>query len=145
MTGKQGIKRLHIDQWAWIHAMVSLILWGIFYMSITPPGPLKELGWVLNRLLAMFSVVGSSVAIVGLIISTSNITKTKFMGLAIELSGLVLAICGPLTYFIAQVVLINDDTIRITVASFGYAFSAFILARIVSVYKVLRGSYYGRA
>ena len=136
---KAVLKRLRSDHWAWVNAKVALILWGLAYIIYTPPGPLKELGWLLNDTIAMFAIVGSIVGICGLITSTSQNTSTRYNGLLIELVGLILAVCGPATYCAVQVMLIDDDVIRIAIAMFGYAFTAFMFARIVVVHRALKG------
>lgn len=133
-----ALKRLRVDHWAWIHAKLALIVWGITYLIYPPIGPLKELGRPLNTTLALFAIGGSITGIYGLIRSTNENPEDGQEGLAVELAGLVIALCGPLTYFVAQVSLINNESVRATVAAFGYAMTSFVLARIVVVFRALR-------
>lgn len=130
-------KRFQIDQIFWIHAKVALIICGICYIFNPPPGPLAEMGTPLTVAIGLFAIFGSIIGIIGLSMTSSRRQHVRRKALAIEVSGLILAICGPLSYFVIQVALIHDDGLRTTVAAFWYAFSAFMFARIVSVMRAI--------
>jgi len=130
------VKRLRADHWAWIHAKLALIFWGVLYAIYTPEGPLKELGKTLNVLIAGFTIVGSVMAILGLIISTN--IKLRKQGLILELAGLIIAGCGPLTYFITQASLIQNNQARIALSGFAYSLTGFVVARAIVVARALR-------
>lgn len=132
-----SLKRLRSDHWAWIHAKLALITWGIFYVIFTPEGPLDELGKTLNVFIATFAIIGSIIGISGLIRSTNTNRSIRRQGLVIELSGLILAFCGPFTYFIIQAYLSPDNEARIALSCFAYSFSMFILARIIVVLRAI--------
>ena len=132
-------KRFRLDQIAWLHAKVALIVWGTCYIFKTPTGPLEELGRYLTVCIGLSAVIGSIIGIIGLSMTTSNKYHVRHSGHAVEVSGLILAVCGLASYFVAQVALIHDETIRITIAAFGYAFTAFIFARIMSVMRAISG------
>ena len=133
-----ALKRLRVDHWAWIHAKIALIVWGVTYLIYPPVGPVNELGRPLNTALALFTICGSVTGVFGLVMSTDPDPEQRQEGLAIELSGLVVALCGPLTYFVARVGLIEDEAVRATVAAFGYTLTAFVIARIVVVTRSLK-------
>lgn len=133
-----ALKRLRVDHWAWIHTKIALVVWGVTYLVYPPVGPVNELGRPLNAALALFTICGSVTGVFGLVRSTDPDPEQRQEGLAIELSGLVVALCGPLTHFVAQMSLIEDEAVRATVAAFGYTLTAFVIARIVVVVRSLK-------
>lgn len=138
----RGYKRLKVEQWAWLNAKAALIIWASLYVFITPPGPLKEIGWVLIAMGSFTTILGCILASVGLFISTDPIVHVRHRGLTIELSGLCLAICGPATYCLTQAFLAVDEPVRWTVAAFAWTLTSFIAARIVMIVRALRRGRY---
>lgn len=130
-------KRLRPDHWVWFHASVSLIIWGFLYLFITPPGAVVKLGQGLVVVISLFMIVGSFIAIIGLVTSTSNNFLIANKGLAIETFGLIVAFCGPMTHAVIQLSLVEDSYIYLTRSFGSYTLASFILARIIVVQRSL--------
>ena len=140
----QNLKRLRIDHWAWVQAKLVLAFWGCIYFFNPPPRTYEELGKPLVYVAASFVIIGALLSIFGLVISTNENTKTRHNGLAIEACGLILATCGPLAFFIVQVVRIDDGDLYLARAVYAYLLAALVMARTVQVLRALkRGRFYG--
>ena len=133
------LKRLRIDHWAWINAKLSLVLWGLLYLFITPAGPLEAIGQSLNAAAALFSIFGGLTAVVGIVIATDEHVSTRQKGLIVEIFGSIIGVCGPITYFITQVNLFGQDRSRIPLAAFALSLVCFIFARTMAVRRALGG------
>lgn len=132
-----ALMRLRLDHWAWIHAKMSLFLWACFFFASTPPQTVDALGITLNRVAACFAIVGAIMSVVGLIISTNPCLQMRHKGYTIELTGLIIAVCGPLTTMVAHISRIDDDPTSIPRAGFSYTLAAFMLARALVVQRAL--------
>ena len=104
-------ERTLLEHIAFIHAKLALILWGVLYAIWPPIQLVNELGYTLVYISAGFSIIGSLAGIAGLIMSDSKVLKRRYQGLIIESAGLLVALCGPLTFFvtIAYLILEFDD------------------------------------
>lgn len=133
------LKRLSLEHWALIHAKLSLVVWGVLYLSTKPMVIEHELGPVYGSVVALLAVFGGLIGIVGLILSTDQRLGRRHLGLSIELFGLSLAAFAPTTFFIAQII---ELPFRLTLSPFAYTVAAFILVRIIIVQRSLKHGRY---
>lgn len=133
-------ERTLLEHIAFIHAKLALILWGVLYAVWPPVQLVNEIGYTLVYISAGFSIFGSIAGIVGLIMSDSKVLKRRYQGLIIESAGLLVALCGPLTFFvtIAYLILEFDDPQGHSFAAISYALCASFLSRIVVVRKGMK-------
>ena len=131
-------KRLRPDHWTWVAAKLSLVWWGVLYLWTPPEGPLEELGTILNFFVIGFCIIGAITSLVGLVISTEDTYMRRYRGYQIELIGLVLAICGPLSYSITQGLLIHENIARRPLSEFAFALTMFMVARLTQVWVAMR-------
>lgn len=136
------IDRLGIRERPYIQTKIVIILWGIFYFLYPPPSIVQELGYTLVYISSFFSVFGCIAAIFGLLWSRSPILKRHHQGLIIEFSSLIVAICGPLAFFITVTYLTihHRTAIGISFALLALSLCSSIFARILTVSQTLKDS-----
>ena len=131
----QTLKKLRPDHWAWLHAKVAIMIWAVLFFMYTPFQLQELLEYTIICLVSSVIVFGVGVSIVGLFMSFSKYTTWARRGENIEISGLSLALAGPIVYFLARVWLvfsINDGQ-GIPIAALAYSITALLLVRIVIV------------
>lgn len=131
------LRNVRLDQWGWVHAKISLVCWGLMYLLDPPPGAYRELGTTLVVTAALFVVIGSLVSIFGLLLSSDNSMKRRHRGLAIEAGGLILTLCGPLSFFVVQISRFINGEVHITRAAFSYVLISLLIARTIVVLRAL--------
>lgn len=138
------LRNLKLEHWGWIHAKLAFLLWGFLYMFYTPNAPERELGTLLITMQSFFVIVGATTSIIGLLIATSQDVQRRYFGFRIELVGLVLAICGPIVYFVTQLYLTcnpppgADSKERVALVAFAYLACALLTARLIVVSRFMR-------
>lgn len=111
--------------------------WSIATLVTATPSLLASLGWVVY-LIAITTLTGAAVSLVGLIMSAQTGTKAV-LGLTVELVGLFLMLVGPFGYFAANALLSITGFWHFAAASFlpamffAYAMVAAIINRILIV------------
>lgn len=135
----ERLKKLRLDQWAWVHAKIVIIVWGILFQIYTPAQVDDVLGMTLVRAVSAVTIIGLIISLTGMYMSMSNIIITASRGITIELSGLWLAIAGPLAFSVTQLYLSfgPDGNQQISRMVLPYGIAAFFFVRItlISAYR----------
>lgn len=129
------------EQIAFIHAKLAVIVWAILYMLYAPIPVIEELGGWLVIFSGTIAIIGSCIGICGLFISNTGDVKKRIQGSVMELSGLYICLCGPVSFAITALYLaITLDLPRAyPFTGLAYALSAFTLSRIITVRNNLNG------
>jgi len=133
----ETIRKLRPDHWAWLHAKAALVVWSVLFFLYIPNKLSNVLGVTIGGLISLITLIGVLISVVGLFASLSKYTVKASRGTSLELSGLWLAISGPIAYLVVQFYLtfgIEGDQ-RIALVAFSYTLCAFMLVRIVSVFS----------
>jgi hypothetical protein len=135
VTFRETLQQFRPDHWAWIHAKLAVLAWAILFLIFTPNRVTSTLASFLATAVSLVVVLGIAMSIVGLYRSFSPSLRKARTGVSLELSGLYLAIAGPLAYCLTQFWLSfgpGGDQ-RIALTAFAYSNVAFLLVRIVIV------------
>lgn len=128
-------KRLTPVHWAWVHAKVALGTWAALLLTFTPERVNSALGWTLIGSIALVTILGALVSIVGLVMSVQA-GRYALTGLTIELSGLYFMLLGgAVPYLVTQFSLTfaAAGSDRIALTAFAYSMCAFLVCRIALV------------
>ena len=129
------LKRLTPRHWAWIHFKVALgFVWASCMIAFTPVALQSALGALIPLWMAL-TIAGTSVSIVGLVMTVSLNAKIVLYGVSIELAGLCLFVAGPLVYFLTQFTLIFTEgpENRLALTAFAYAMVSVLIYRFVVI------------
>lgn len=121
--------------WAWIHTLAALGGWAVLIDIWTPTAVFAALQDPIVSVWTIVTLIGAITAIVGVMLSVAHRATTRVISVSVELTGLLLAAVGPLTYFIAQFSLLFTDVFdqRIALVMFAYFGLSIIIYRIVVV------------
>ncbi len=129
------LKKLRPDHWAWLHAKLAILVWAILFYIYTPYTVSNVLQYVITLLISIFTVVGILISVIGLSLALSNSISRSRHGTNLEISGLWLALTGPLVLCLAFFwIAFDENNGAFTVlASLAYAVFALLLVRLVIV------------
>ena len=139
--GKHLKGRHAVEKIFWANTKVAFLLWGLATVFTRRPSLDDQIGPILTTIVALFVIVGSLISLVGLGLSVSKSRQHRSHSFRVELLGLLLLSCGPITYMLAAVARANTGP-EIRAAALTYAFAAVVMARTQTVYTMLmdRGS-----
>lgn len=128
-------KKLRPDHWAWLHAKLALMTWAIIFYFNTPPQVEGVLDRILATLISVFVVSGLLLSVTGLLLAVSKKTRRSGLGTSLEISGLWIALAGPVSYFIVRFYLAftPDGKAGSALAALAYTVCAFVIVRLVQV------------
>lgn len=137
LSGFRRPGQTYLDYLMLAHVKAAVALWGVLYILYTPPPIRTHLGPALVVFSGLFAIVGSITGIIGLTLTGSQHKKHSAQGAILEMSGLIVAACGPLTYFVtsAYLVVSLNQSFRHIEAGLAYALFSAIVARIIAVKK----------
>lgn len=127
-----------MDRWTWINAKLGLIVWATLYFFQPPTVPVQQLGRTLNDIAAVLTITGTIISLFGLLTATRPSRRKLMLGYRIEISGLIVAVCGPATYCIAQLAAGSEVQGAYSRAAIAYTIAAFMLARCIMVRRAMR-------
>jgi hypothetical protein len=128
------LRRMTLTDWSWVHFKASVIAWAALLGAYTPEKVGDALGGVIT-LVTTVVISGAAVSLVGLVMSAQT-GRTRVVGIAIELGGLLIMAAGPVAYFGTQAYLAltsPDGDQRYALTALAYVFLAATLCRILLV------------
>lgn len=128
-----ALARVPGRNWAWVYFKISVAAWAVALLLNQPALVTTTAQPAFVRVFLCLCIFGSVISIVGMIMSSQHGRWMQPVGVVIELSGILLAMIGPLCYGLTQVEILisgtDPDTSRLHLVFLAHALFAGLFAR----------------
>jgi hypothetical protein len=128
-----ALARVPGRNWAWAYFKAAVAAWALSLLLNQPKLVTATAQPAFVRVFLSLCIIGAVISIIGMIMSSQYGRWIQPVGVVVELSGILLAMIGPLCYGITQVSILaygtDSDTSRLHLVFLAHALFAGLFAR----------------